>query len=101
MSCFPLIPAFSLPVPDNYYEELLFKQVLKDKIITEDSFDKLDHICKNFKITAVFDTKGTCSFKIDRKLNKVVISDEKKKQLRIDFSNNLMLSDAQLIVDYE
>lgn len=102
MSCIPLIPTFSVPnVQDDYYEELLFNQVLKDKVISDDSFDKLYFISKNFKITGISDTKGTCSFIVDRQVNKVMLSDEKKKQLKIDFENNQMITSAHILVDYE
>ena len=102
MNCTRLIPTFSaLKVPDNYYEELLFNQVLKNKVISDDSFEKLYFISKNFNITGISDTKGNCSFEVDKALNKVVISDEKKKQLKIDFENHAMITSANIIVDYE
>ena len=102
MNCIPLIPTFpGTYVPDGYYEELLFNQVLKDKVISDDSFDKLYFISKNFKITGISDTKGNCSFIVDRLLNEVMVSDEKKKQLKIDFENNLMVTSAHIVVDYE
>lgn len=102
MNCIYITPSFlQPPVPDNYYEKLLFNDILKDKIITEDSFDKLHFISKNFKITGISDTKGNCSFMVDRLTNKIWISDKKKKQLKVDFENNMMMTSAHIIVDYE
>lgn len=102
MNCLGFTPSFLGPVvSDDYYNNLLFNDILKDKIITEDSFDKLHFISKNFKITGISDTKGNCSFMVDRLTNKIRISDEKKKQLKVDFENNMMMTSAHIIVDYE
>lgn len=100
MNCIELLPGLNALIqPDNYYEDLLFQQILKDKVITVDSFDKLYFISKNFKITGISDTKGNCSF--IGKNKSIEISDEKKKQLKIDFVNHIMITSAQIIIDYD
>ena len=93
-------------IDGDYYNKLLFDQILKDKKITVDSFDKLYFITKNFKITGISDTKGNCSFVVKHctlsKTSTVGISDIKKKQLKITFAKNGLFGDeGWMIVDYD
>ena len=104
LSAFGGIP--SILVDADYYNKLLFDQILKDKKITVDSFDKLYFITKNYSITSISDTKGNCSFIVEYKLNSsptvTSSTDIKKKQLKISFAKNgLFGGEGWMIVDYD
>lgn len=50
----------------NYYRELLFLQILKNKSISDDSFNNLYKISKLSVIDSISDTKGNFQFKVER-----------------------------------
>lgn len=108
MNCLNILPTnfYNISVGDNYYNELLFNQILKDKKITVDSFNKLYSISKNFHITGISDSKGNCSFIIetDKEGYSHVTSTKeiKKKQLKINFAKNGFFGEeGWIIVDYD